>query len=462
MDATADILIVDDDASLRAALQDYLSGAGYAVRTADSGAAMDARLAEAAPDLVVLDVMMPGEDGLSICRRLQGRAPVLMLSAMGETTDRIVGLEVGAADYLPKPFEPRELLARVRAVLRRPTLLDEATDRPLIFEGWTLEVETRRLTDPAGAPVELTGGRVRPAADLPAIVWAHPQPRSDSGEHPRAAGREFRPSGRSGGQPPAAQAGPAGTGAVDRDGARGGLSLPNAGAGMSIRSLSIRTLAAGFTVAAILLSLTVAFVIALAFPAPPPARVTLAEAEAAVTGDAETGWRRRVVAAPPFKAAHEGQALVAQAGLAVLLDAEVRVRPLSPERAPAGGPSAPSGPPSERLKALLTSMALSPGMSFCALRGGGASGGRALGRGDAAVALADAAASAHGAGLPDRRRCPDAAGLVGRRTVDCARSSGWPRRRGGTVVRRPSSAARARPRKRPGRWTPCATVWARR
>ncbi len=133
---------------------------------------------------------------------------------------------------------------------------------------------------------------------------------------------------------------------------------------MSIRSLSIRTLAAGFTVAAILLSLTVAFVIALAFPAPPPARVTLAEAEAAVTGDAETDWRRRVVAAPPFKAAHEGQALVAQAGLAVLLDAEVRVRPLSPERAPAGGPSAPSGPPSERLKALLTSMALSPGMSF--------------------------------------------------------------------------------------------------
>ncbi|MCZ4108039.1 HAMP domain-containing sensor histidine kinase [Brevundimonas diminuta] len=133
---------------------------------------------------------------------------------------------------------------------------------------------------------------------------------------------------------------------------------------MSIRSLSIRTLAAGFTVAAILLSLTVAFVIALAFPAPPPARVTLAEAEAAVTRDAETGWRRRVVAAPPFKAAHEGQALVAQVGLAVLLDAEVRVRPLSPERAPAGGPSAPSGPLSEGTKALLTSMALSPGMSF--------------------------------------------------------------------------------------------------
>lgn len=160
MTATADILIVDDDASLRGALQDYLSGAGYAVRTADGGAAMDAQLAAAAPDLIVLDVMMPGEDGLSICRRLQGQAPVLMLSAMGETTDRIVGLEVGAADYLSKPFEPRELLARIRAVLRRPvrTGEDEATGRPLTFEGWRLEAEARRLNDPAGALVELTAG----------------------------------------------------------------------------------------------------------------------------------------------------------------------------------------------------------------------------------------------------------------------------------------------------------------
>jgi len=129
--------------------------------------------------------------------------------------------------------------------------------------------------------------------------------------------------------------------------------------------LSIRTLAAGFTVAAILLCLTVAFVIALALPAPPPARVTLAEARAALSGEAEAGWRRRVVVAPPFEAAREGQALVAQAGLAVLLDApmtEVRVRPLSPERVPPGGP--PSRAPSEGLKTLLAGMALSPGMSF--------------------------------------------------------------------------------------------------
>ncbi|MFK0298252.1 sensor histidine kinase [Brevundimonas sp. NPDC090276] len=129
--------------------------------------------------------------------------------------------------------------------------------------------------------------------------------------------------------------------------------------------LSIRTLAAGFTVAAILLCLTVSFVIALAFPAPPPARVTLAEVQTALTG--EGGWRRRLVAVPPFEAAREGQALVAQAGLAVLLDApmaEVRVRPLTPERVPVGRPPASSSAPSEGVKTLLAGMALSPGMSF--------------------------------------------------------------------------------------------------
>lgn len=160
MPAIADILVVDDDPSLRAALSDYLSGAGYAVRTADGGAAMDRDLAAVTPDLVILDVMMPGEDGLTLCRRLRGVAPVLMLSAMGETTDRIVGLEVGAADYLPKPFEPRELLARVRAVLRRPTPsgVISRVARTLTFEGWSLDPETRRLFDPEGTKVELTTG----------------------------------------------------------------------------------------------------------------------------------------------------------------------------------------------------------------------------------------------------------------------------------------------------------------
>ncbi len=159
MNTTADILIVDDDASLRAALGDYLSEAGYGVRTAEGGVEMDARLAEALPDLIVLDVMMPGEDGLTLCRRLQGRTPVLMLSAMGETLDRIVGLEVGAADYLPKPFEPRELLARIRAVLRRPRVTpEEAEAQHLEFDGWRLDLDGRRLTDPEGASVDLTAG----------------------------------------------------------------------------------------------------------------------------------------------------------------------------------------------------------------------------------------------------------------------------------------------------------------
>lgn len=134
---------------------------------------------------------------------------------------------------------------------------------------------------------------------------------------------------------------------------------------MSRRLLSVRTLAAGFTVAGILLCLTVSFVIALAFPVPPPARVTVVEAQAALAG--EGAWNRRLVAAPPFDAASEGQALVAQAGLAVLLNApmaEVRVRSVTPERVPLSGRLAPSRAPSEGLTALLAGMALAPGMSF--------------------------------------------------------------------------------------------------
>lgn len=135
----------------------------------------------------------------------------------------------------------------------------------------------------------------------------------------------------------------------------------------SIRALSIRTLAAGFTVVAILLCLTISFVIALAFPAQPPARVTIAEVHAVLRGEVDAGWGRRLVAEPSFHAARQGQALVAQAGLAAMLDApvaEVRVRPLAPERALEGDRSEPSRAPSERLRRLLAGMALSPGMSF--------------------------------------------------------------------------------------------------
>jgi DNA-binding response OmpR family regulator len=115
------LLVVDDDAGIRDLLADYLAKQGMRVVTARDGKEMDERLADFHPDLVVMDLMLPGEDGLSLTRRLKAErdVPVIMLSARGEDIDRIVGLEVGADDYLPKPFNPRELLARVRAVLRR-------------------------------------------------------------------------------------------------------------------------------------------------------------------------------------------------------------------------------------------------------------------------------------------------------------------------------------------------------
>ncbi len=159
-DHAARLLVVDDDASVREALCDYLARHGFEVRGAEDAVAMDAALAEAPVDLLVLDLMMPGEDGLAVCRRLRGAAPpVLMLSAMGETTDRIVGLEVGADDYLAKPFEPRELLARIRAVLRRRETPAGET-ATLLFAGLRLNWSERRLDDAAGRAVPLTPGEL--------------------------------------------------------------------------------------------------------------------------------------------------------------------------------------------------------------------------------------------------------------------------------------------------------------
>lgn len=115
------ILVVDDDAGIRELLAEYLTQQGYAVSVAADGMELDRRLQEVAPDLVVMDLMLPGEDGLTMTRRIKAAhgLPVIMLSARGEDVDRIVGLEVGADDYLAKPFNPRELLARIRAVMRR-------------------------------------------------------------------------------------------------------------------------------------------------------------------------------------------------------------------------------------------------------------------------------------------------------------------------------------------------------
>ncbi|MBB5713021.1 response regulator [Sphingomonas xinjiangensis] len=160
--ASATVLVVDDDASIRDAIADFLASHGFLVRAAGNAAACERELREAQVDVVVLDVMMPGEDGLSVCRRLAPTGvPILMLSALDDVTDRIVGLEVGAWDYLTKPFEPRELLARIRALLRRPSTepsTQERGGRGITFAGWWLDVEERRLRDPAGRPVSLSEG----------------------------------------------------------------------------------------------------------------------------------------------------------------------------------------------------------------------------------------------------------------------------------------------------------------
>lgn len=155
--AASTILIVDDDTSIRDALAEFLERHGYAVRTAESAAACDRELEGAPVDVIVLDVMMPGEDGLSLCRRLASAGvPILMLSALDAVTDRVVGLEVGAWDYLAKPFEPRELLARVRALLRRPGA--ERSGGGFAFAGWRLDIDERRLRDPTGRPLPLSEG----------------------------------------------------------------------------------------------------------------------------------------------------------------------------------------------------------------------------------------------------------------------------------------------------------------
>jgi two-component system OmpR family response regulator len=161
------ILIVDDDAEIRTLLRDYLERNGLRATAVADGRGMRAALDTGRFDLVVLDLMLPGEDGLTLCRELRTHSsvPVIMLTARGEETDRIVGLEMGADDYVPKPFNPRELLARIKAVLRRTQALPPAPDRPearhLRFAGWTLDLARRQLVSPAGVVVPLSGGEYR-------------------------------------------------------------------------------------------------------------------------------------------------------------------------------------------------------------------------------------------------------------------------------------------------------------
>ena len=163
MDRPDHILIVDDDAEIRGLLRDYLAKNGFEASVAADGKAMWSALDRARVDLIVLDLMLPGDDGLTLCRTLRARAetPVIMLTALGEDTDRIVGLEMGADDYLAKPFNPRELLARIRSVLRRhrslPTNLRADQAREIAFAGWRLDTVARHLVSGAGEVRSLSG-----------------------------------------------------------------------------------------------------------------------------------------------------------------------------------------------------------------------------------------------------------------------------------------------------------------
>ncbi|QXH46428.1 response regulator transcription factor [Pseudomonas xanthosomatis] len=166
------LLVVDDDDEIRELLCEYLTEAGYNVLAAADGEQMREQLARCKVDLVVLDLMLPGEDGLSLCRQLQAvpGLAVIMLSAKGSTLDRIIGLEVGADDYLAKPFEPRELIARIKAVLRRPQRLEaqaeESDTEPHLFAGFRLDPVKRLLTHPDGQALTLPRSDYRVLREL--------------------------------------------------------------------------------------------------------------------------------------------------------------------------------------------------------------------------------------------------------------------------------------------------------
>jgi two-component system OmpR family response regulator len=161
-------LIVDDDKEICALLCSYLADFGIEARGVHDGAAMRRALAEQAPDVIILDLMLPGEDGLTLCRQLRanGNIPIIMLTARGEPADRVVGLELGADDYVVKPFDPRELVARVHTVLRRARGDGVGgggggESEIVRFEGWTLDVGTRQLTTPRQVVVPLSNAEFR-------------------------------------------------------------------------------------------------------------------------------------------------------------------------------------------------------------------------------------------------------------------------------------------------------------
>ncbi len=169
------LLVVDDDLDLRELLADYLGRNGFQVTGVADGRGLWAALEQVPVDLVILDLMLPGDDGLVLCRTLRARSPIpiIMLTARGDDTDRIVGLEMGTDDYLPKPFNPRELLARIKSILRRARSLpaEPGEVRRFQFAGWTLDVEARQLISPDGILVPLGASDYR----LLRVFLEHPQ-----------------------------------------------------------------------------------------------------------------------------------------------------------------------------------------------------------------------------------------------------------------------------------------------
>jgi DNA-binding response OmpR family regulator len=156
------ILVVDDDLEIRELLDEYLTKAGYAVTLACEGEQMKRCLVEGEPDLILLDVMMPGDDGFTLCQQVRKKSnvPIMMLTAVSDETDQIVGLEIGADDYVAKPFSPRQLMARIKALLRRTQLMEVVQPKPQVmsFSHWQLNVLSHTLIDvDTGNECELSG-----------------------------------------------------------------------------------------------------------------------------------------------------------------------------------------------------------------------------------------------------------------------------------------------------------------
>lgn len=179
MSDSTHILVVDDDEEIRTLLADFLSNYNYHVYTACDGIEMFAQLGRSSVDLIILDLMMPGEDGLTLCKKVRAESniPIIMLTAIGEETDRIIGLEMGADDYIAKPFNPRELLARMKAILRRAGDTDafasetETKSSRVEFADWQFDLATRNLLSPDEMEVTLSAGEF----DLLAAFVEHPQ-----------------------------------------------------------------------------------------------------------------------------------------------------------------------------------------------------------------------------------------------------------------------------------------------